>query len=259
MGKALAQIFLSYSYLKIAPDFIRENKLWRGYLKSGWLAKMSIILAVIFAFIFLNNVYDGFSTYFGEQNAEHTMGLASLGNHVFYDGFSKYLLLIILEMLIFFFSVKTLNILDNTDIQPTKDEFIGAQKRMIKVSLRNYIYEMILKFLISTVLSIVFLGFLKHIFFLLLEFYFLGYGFMDNYFEQKKMNVKEAQPFIFKHKYATMTIGAVAYLLFLFPLIGAIVAPFICAVAACCYLHDVNKEEDFKVIAPVVVLDGEIE
>jgi hypothetical protein len=227
-------------FLKKAPYFIKKNRLWEGYWKHGWIAQSTIVLGALFTVFFIYNIYNTFSSpgIINEKSDPISMGL--IIEKVYFQGGIKYLLLILLEMLIFHFSTKTLDILENKESSIKPKEFISAQIRMIKISIRNYFFEIVIGILLSIVLGILGSMPLKSFMMLFVQFYFIGFAFMDNYYEQKNLTIKESGSYIKEHLIAAIVIGAAGYGLFMIPLAGAIIAPFICAVAATSYLHHKN-------------------
>ena len=228
----LDQIKEAIIHLKSAPAFIQEHKLWHGYWEASWTAKVSIVLGALITLLFISNIGSGINQLISPDPNVDGMSLATMTDTLFLDGGVKYILLILLEMLIFHFSVKTIDVLKGTKTETSASEFMNAQIRMIKVSLRSYILEIIL----GTILGI-FLGGIFELFSLfLLQAYFIGFAFMDNYYEQYNIKIRESAKYIREHAVAAIVIGIVGYVLFAMPLVGALLGPFICAVAATTYL-----------------------
>lgn len=236
------QITDALYFLKQAPDFIKKNKLWEGYWAHGWIAKWTIFIGALVTILFVCNIYNTFSSLAHSPESSETMNMGVIIEKVYFQGGIKYLLLIVMEMLIFHFSTRTLNILEgkSTSIKPS--EFVSAQIRMIKISIRNYFYEIVIGILLAIVLGILGGSELKSFLMLFVQFYFIGFAFMDNYFEQKNLTIKESGYYIKEHLFAAVIIGAAGYGLFMIPLIGALTAPFICSVAATSYLHHKNAD-----------------
>ena len=76
--------------------------------------------------------------------------------------------------------------------------------------------------------------------------YFLGLAFIDNYNEQKNISIKESFSIAYDHIGAAIVVGIVAYTLFLIPLFGIIITPFICAVGTTTYMYYSDKERAYE-------------
>jgi len=232
-----SQILDAIYYLRISPDFIKNHRLWEGYWKVGWVARSTVILGAIICVFFFIDVSRGFQELMSPLPQYEAASLGNVMDKVYFDGGIKYLILILLEMVIFYFTVRTLDVVKGTETNTTPKDFIDAQFRMIKVSIRNYIQEIILGTLISIVLGIFGMDWIKSMALIMIQFYFIGFAFMDNYYEQNDLPIRESAKYIRTHVYAAIVIGAIGYLLFMVPLLGALLGPFICAVAATLYLH----------------------
>ncbi len=243
----ISQILDALYYLKISPDFIRNHRLWEGYWKVGWVARTTIVLGVIICIIFFMDVTQGVQQLMSPLPQHESANLGSVMDKVYFDGGIKYLILIILEMLIFHFSVKTLDVVKGSKTETTPNDFLDAQFRMIKISFRNYIQEIILGTLIGVALGIFSMGWLKSTALIILQFYFIGFAFMDNYYELYGIKIRESAKYVKTHAFAAIVIGGVGYLLFTIPLLGAILGPFICAVAATLYLHHKSETDESAV------------
>jgi uncharacterized protein involved in cysteine biosynthesis len=233
----LGQIYDSIYFLRQAPEFINKNKLWEGYWKRGWVAKATLISGAILTILFLSNIYTTFTELVQNSDASQSISMGLIVEKIYFQGGIKYVLLIVLEMLIFHFSTKTLDVLEGQESDLKPSDFIAAQVRMIKISVRNYFFEILIGILLAIVLGFVGASSCKSFLMLFVQFYFIGFAFMDNYFEQKGLSIKESGNYIKEHLFAATIIGAAGYILFMIPLIGALVGPFICSVAATSYLH----------------------
>jgi len=56
------QIIKVVLHLRQAPEFIRENKLWKGYLSIGWISKLSVLVAIVFSYTFITGIIGLFDT-----------------------------------------------------------------------------------------------------------------------------------------------------------------------------------------------------
>ncbi|MFT5383911.1 MAG: hypothetical protein ACI8VT_001311 [Saprospiraceae bacterium] len=221
-----------------AYTFIRKNKLWEGFWKYGWVSRLFIGLAILmglkFVLIFIDwlDQFRTVSTANTLVEMKHLMGNIAFESYNFlFVGGLKYVMLILLEVLIFHICRRTLEILTGESSDLTFKVFLKAQIRMIKVVIRCFIMEMIFTILIKIAFGIfgVF-DFLEPIAIFSVQCYFLGLLLMDNYNEQFHLSIKEslkyAKPFIG----VSFALGLVLNLLLMVPFIGAIIGPVIGAV-----------------------------
>ncbi len=235
-------------------QFIRDNKLWQGLFRLKWVLWLSIGLGLIISFMFIST-FSAWVTemYFGEFHGSSMLASISLfssmeffGDRFFFDGSLKYLILIFVEVIIFHCTINTLNILSGENHKPQFADFINAEKRMIQVSFMAWIFELVAGILVAVFLSIIGLEGIKKIVLLFIEFYFIGHLFLDNYNEQYGLSIKESFYTIRDHAGAAIGVGFVAYVLFLIPIVGLIVAPILGAVTGAMYMYSnkVNAELD---------------
>lgn len=230
---------------KESYDFIQEHKPWKGLLKHKWIFRVSVLIAFLISLRFIKVFTDWLSVNIFSQGSEDALqnnsslfqGFADFGSDLFISGGYKYMILFFVEIIIFHCAVKTLNILLNENRTPSFKDFIEAQKRMFKVTIRAYVYEVICTFLISTALSMIGFEFLKHVPIFLVQCYFLGVAFMDNYNEQFGIEIKESFAIIQQHAGAAVAIGFVAYIFFMIPIAGLFVGPVLAAVTASMYMY----------------------
>ncbi len=175
-------------------------------------------------------------------------GLGEISNKLLFTGGMKYLILILLEMIIFHFAVKTYEILSGEKRILKLKDFINAEIRMIKVAIRAWFYELVLSFLVVLILGLFGLDFIENIIVFFIQCYFLGVVFIDNYNEQFNIKIKASFKIAYQHFGATFIFGLLAYVLILLPLIGVILAPIICAVGATCYLYYSKEKTEVELV-----------
>jgi len=237
-----------------ANEFIKSNKLWKGLFNLKWVFWIALILSVIISVEFIAVFYDWVKNIFlGEQHGSVLVSSASMisniqffGNELFVSGGVKYLIFIFAEVIIFHCVINTLNILSGKNHKPSFRDFIAAEKRMIQVSLTAWIMEIVVSFIATLVLSIIGFDFLESTAKFLIQCYFIGHLFLDNYNEQYGLTVKESFKLVSQHAGASLGIGFIAYILFLIPVIGMLAAPVLGAVTAALYMytHEVNRDRE---------------
>lgn len=237
-----------------ANEFIKDNTLWKGLFKLKWVFWLAIIFSMIISFQFISVFFEWIQVMFlGDQegsdfhtNTSMLSNIQVFGNEVFLTGGVKYLIFIFAEVIIFHCTVTTINILSGKTQRPKFKDFLNAEKRMILVVLTAWIMEIIVSFVIGLILSIFGLNLIKKFAEFIIEFYFIGHLFLDNYNEQFGLTVKESFRHIRGHAGAAIAIGAVAYFLFLIPVVGMIVAPILGAVTGALYMftHQIHDDKE---------------
>lgn len=223
-------------------DFYKEHKLWKGLFEHKWITLVTIILSILFTFIVFSNLFDYFFsspeltdvTDVVIDNKLNKNSVKSNKDTAIFGG-SKFLFLILLEIVIFYFSVKTLEILNNEKYKTTFGMFIKAEIRMIKVMIRSAIQSLIVQVLLSIVLSITMIGFMQPLLMFIVHSYFIGVAFFDNYNEQQKLNIKESDISIRHQCGAATTLGFVASIGLMIPVIGPLAVPVFGAISANIY------------------------
>ena len=238
-----------------ALGFIIENRLWEGFWKFGWVMRLILLGALLAGWKMFNIFRQWYSG--AEMDNVFTMAqsvgglftdIADKGyQFLFLSGF-KYLVLILVEIIVFHFVRRTLEIKTGRKQDFTPDAFIKAQIRMIKIVVRNFILENIVTILLGIVLSIFGLDFLETALVLLVHSYFLGFTIIDNYNELFGMSIRQSARCTRYYPGLAIAVGLTTYFLLLMPIIGAFLAPFFIAVMATLAFHDLRIQEgDWRV------------
>lgn len=183
----------------------------------------------------------------GKQSLENQKEKIKGKHKPLFSGSLKFLLLIFLEVLIYHFAVKTNNILKKTNKILAFKEFSTAQIRMIKVMGRKWIAGLLMYIIISIACGITGTAYLKDTIMFLVYGYYMGFAFLDNYLEQFHFSIKKSATCIQSHFGAATVFGLFTSLVMNVPLIGPLVVPFLCAIAATRYGHQ-SQMEDFEEI-----------
>ncbi len=231
-----------------ATHFITKHKLWEGFWKYGWVSRALIGLAILLGLKFLSiflNWLDHFKSA-DSTNAFAEMGMliqnvASEGYNFLFVGGLKYVMLLLLEVIIFHICRRTLKILSGKSTDLTFNTFVKAQIRMIKVAIRCYIMEMIFTALIKV--SLGFFGtidFLEPVFIFAVQCYFMGLLFIDNYTEQFHLTIKESMQYAKQFIGVSLAIGLLLNIIFVIPIIGTIIGPVIGAVTVTLIMYRIS-------------------
>lgn len=222
-------------------DFFIKHKLWKGLFRHKWITLLTILLSLLFTYVLFSELYsyifpsDIFSkvdlnagNFIDSESSNRSKETAIFGG-------SKFFLLILLEIVIFHFSVRTLEILNHEEYKTTFGLFVKAEIRMVKVLVRSMIYSLIAQAILFAVCHILGLGGLIPILMFIVTSYFVGNAFFDNYNEQQKLNIKESDICIRHHAGAATALGIVASTTLLIPLIGVLITPIFGAITANIY------------------------
>ncbi|MBT8189653.1 MAG: EI24 domain-containing protein [Bacteroidia bacterium] len=249
----ISQVISSIAVMKKVLPFIKENKLWQGFFESKWISLFSIVIGILFSYYLFKDVIQLF---FISSDPPQDVLQASLGadlenvketvkregKFALTSGGSKYLLIILLEIIIFHFAVKTLSILRNQNVKPGFTEFMNAEIRMIHVMIRNFVKGIIALVIINIILGIAGLGNYKAFMMFFVHAYFIGYAFLDNYNEQFSKSIPDSQLIIRQHVGASTAIGVIATALLYIPVIGPVLTPILGGIAATLYGHEYALE-----------------
>lgn len=222
-----------------AYRFIKEHKIWRGFMSYGWVSKIMMIFGILISLSLVSILIHWFEHVFGDGDGiiESTATMVGEFKDMFLGGSIKYMIVALTAILIFHCSVKTINILDGRNKMPQFQDFVNAQKRMIAVVIRSFIFESIIGGIFFIFLKIFGMESLKYIPMFFVHSYFIGFAFFDSYNEQYGFSLKESQDQVKNKLGSVLAIGMIAVLLLKLPLIGAIVAPILCSTAATMYLY----------------------
>jgi hypothetical protein len=253
----IQQFAISLLMHRTAFEFIRDHKPWRGIDRLGWVVWVMVVAGALLSFQYFKDFYQIVEAV---QNSQQPISasLASVISLEKYqwalDGGRKYLVLIVLELVVFYFIQKTLEIRIGRKPELTTKAFIGAEIRIFKVTLLAWILETVARFLIVN-LAIGILGFhsLEKPVGFLIQCYFLGFSMIDNYHECFDLKVADSE-----HRTRRAAVGVavatglVAQLLMHIPGIGAVIATMLGAVAATLAMErfaPVREEEHLAIIA----------
>jgi hypothetical protein len=221
-----------------AGEFIMKHRLWDGFWKYGWVSKILIGIAILFGLKFISIIWDWFDHFLSPDSGSTIieMGLfmkdVAVGSYDFlFSGGIKYIMLILLEVIIFHICRRTSKILRGVSSELTFKIFLKSQVRMIKVVFRSYFMEMILTILLKIGFGIFgFIDFLEPVFIFGVQCYFIGFLVLDNYSEQFDLSIKESVRYARQFIGVCLATGLVLNILLFIPFIGAIVGPALAAV-----------------------------
>lgn len=247
-----------------AVIFIRKNKLWVGFWKYGWVSKALVVLAVLLGLKLLMTVVEWWNASEIDDPGEAVASVGHLFQNVAFEGYDflfvggmKYVMMMLLEVIIFHMCRGTLEILTGKTSDLSFNAFFKAQIRMIKVAIQSYVMELIFGIVIGLAFSLIGgFEFLKPVLKYTVHCYFLGFIVFDNYTEQFDFSIKESTRMARDYIGVCLALGLTVNVLLFIPVIGAIAAPVIVAVTVTLVmyhtsdLHLASEKEVEPVISP---------
>lgn len=240
------------------PTFLKRYPVWRGFLNYNWLSKVLVIAAAFLSLVFLSTLVDWWaqadtSTALGFTNSVGTLAqnITTEGYDLFMDGGMKYVILLLVEVLIFHATYKTLNIITEEERPaPTLNDFVNAEIRMFKIVIRSWILELLTMACVGVFLSILGMDILESFIHILIQCYFLGLAVIDNYHEHRGRTIRES--YFITHQVIGLAfgVGLILYLFLFLPFVGAIVGPLVAGVAATLAMDEVERNWHLILMMP---------
>lgn len=222
---------------KDGGEFIYRHQLWRGIMAYGWLSKFFLVISILVGLKFLSFFRSWFSDFHAEniqvvgaQMMNLFEGLYHEGESLFLMGGTKYVILVLTEVMVFHFVRKTAEILTGKAEDSSFQAFVRAQIRMIKVSFASYGLELAATIVLGILIKIVGFDFLKEPLTFFIQCFFLGFVIADNYLERSDVPITEALKICRSVAGVVIAVGLVTYILLLVPIVGAIIAPMVAGV-----------------------------
>lgn len=222
---------------KKALEFLQEQKPWKGIGKLGWALWVMLGAAALLSFQFFREIVHTFKT----VQESHLSMSASLASFISFEkiawisqGSRKYLVMIVLELVVFYTIQKTLQIRTGRTPKLTTNDFIGAEVRIVKSTVLAWVLETISRFLVvNLALGILGVDWLKQPVGFLIQCYFLGFAMVDNYHECFDLKVSQSEKRTRRMvSGVAIATGMVTFLLMHVPLVGAFAATLVSGVAA---------------------------
>lgn len=248
ISKIFSQMLFTLSKLREAVSFIYEHKLWDGFWRYGWFGRILVALGVILGFRFIF-VYLNWFQHADASNLQSMMfSVGNLFQNVFWEGYSflfngwsKYALLILLEVIVFHFCRRAYEIRSGEKSESDFDAFVKAQFRMIWVALRSWILEIVFIAIAGAFFGVFgFLAFLKPIVEFGIKSYYVGFAMVDNYNEQFELTITQSAKYARNYIGVALGLGMVLNLLFYFPVVGSILGPILGGVAVTLVMYEIS-------------------
>ncbi len=242
--------------------FIREHRLWEGFWNYGWVSRFLVFVAMIMGLKFIS-IFINWVNKASHSDATQMMSVASgmfneLYESTFKDllsGNMHFVMLILLEVIIFHVTRRTLEQLFGDLPDPTLKDFIRAQVRMFVVGIVAVVLGKIVTALLGIPLGMMGIWDMsKPVVSKIVEFYFLGFAVIDNYNEQFHLKIKESLKYSLHYMGVSLAVGIVLYVIMAIPIIGPIAGPILASVTATLVMYEVadlhlHKREELDKLA----------
>ena len=243
-----------------AGAFIIRHRLWSGFWQYNWVSKLLLLAAVLVGLQFISSVTDWFRSF---QADDPLMAMSAAGGifmkvirdeyQYLSSGSIRYLMMILLEVVIFHVCRQTISVLTGCDSKASMKAFLKAQMRMIRVVIYCYVLEMLLGLGLKSFFNFFgFLDFIEPALLLLISIFFLGFAVMDNYLEQFGLSVKESLTYSQPLIGIALGVGLVIQVLFMVPILGPVVAPMLAAETPSIALYELT---DLHLSAPKTAIN----
>lgn len=223
--------------------FMRNHRLWEGLRQYGWVARALVIIGVLGAGYVIFEAIDWFGSH-AEAPLAAMMSNESLFvlwfvelTDSFSEGLLNWVTLVLLEVVIYHFMRRTLQIILKKNIENahTFKPFLDAQVRMIIVSAIAIVVEG----LILNVAEMINDGWLFWIFSLFIRSTMLGYVIADNYNEQFGLSIDQSRRNLYRGYIGIcFGLGLPLLLMLKIPLFGTILGPLVTSVTAAIVLRE---------------------
>lgn len=231
------QFVVTLALHKKALEFIQEKKPWRGLDQLGWILWVMAIAGALLSYEFFQEIWRTIQQVQNEPQGFSASMLGSLSMEKMAwaaKGGRKYLVMIVLELVVFYIIQRTLEIRTGRKPELSTRAFIEAEVRIVRCTVLAFVLETMLRFVVvELALNILNLDFLDKPVGFVIQCYFLGFAMVDNYHECFDLRVKESEKRTRRTAIGVaLAAGMVAQLLMYIPLFGAFTATVLGAVAA---------------------------
>jgi hypothetical protein len=223
--------------------FMRNHRLWEGLRQYGWVARTLVVIGVLGAAYIIFEAVDWYGSH-ADAPLSAMMSSESLLVQWFTElteslseGLLNWVTLVLLEVVIYHFMRKTLQIILKKDVENahTFKPFLNAQIRMIIVSVIALTVEAV----ILNVTEAIYGGWLFWIFSLFIRSTMLGYVIADNYNEQFDLSIDQSRRNLYRgHIGICFGLGLPLLLMLKIPLFGTILGPLVTSVTAAIVLRE---------------------
>jgi CysZ protein len=224
-----------------AADLIRKHQPWQFFLIPGIINLLLFILIFYTAWTYSSGIAEYLITYIEQYNVEISYPgflryLVRIAVNIclffIYLKIYKYIVLILMSPILAYMAERTQELATGTSIPFSMGMYLKNIARGLKVSLRNFVFE------VPTTIFLFFMSFIPGIgivaAFLLVYFeaYYWGFAMVDYRNEYYGLNSNQSILQIRLHKGLAVANGLVFLLLLAIPVVGLLIAPALSVMAA---------------------------
>ena len=225
--------------------------------RLGWVVWVMVSAGALLSFQYFKDFYQLVESaqQSNEPLAASLAGAISLERFQWaLEGGRKYLVMIVMELVVFYFIQKTLEIRIGRSPELTTQAFINAEVRIFKVTILAWVLETVARVLfVDVAISIIGFEWMKKPTGFLIQCYFLGYSMIDNYHECFDLKVAGSEKRTRRTAVGVaVATGLVAQALMVIPGLGAVIATMLGAVTATLAMErfaPVDEQEHLAIIA----------
>ncbi|THH42048.1 hypothetical protein [Neolewinella litorea] len=218
--------------------FMINHRLWYGLRQYGWVARALVVIGVLVGLFMITEVVDWFESHSDAPLYAMAVGSDSLIMRLVQDAYQSlsegtlnWVVLVLLEVVIYHFMRRTLRIIVQKDTEAAHQfrPFLHAQIRMIQVSIMALILQEVLLGVGGGLLP----GGLEWIFAVGVQSTILGYAIADNYNEQFGLTIRQSMRHLVRNYIGIcMGLGLPLFLMLKVPVFGTLLGPLVTSVAA---------------------------
>lgn len=229
-----------------AVQFVVDYALWRGMNNYRWLSKLLLFMSIVVGLYCVTTLLDVFSSSQSEQLGvlQAVSGVALELKDFFMTSSFKYVVLVLIEVVIFHFVRRTLMIITGEFIDTSFKTFMAAQRRMLGVVFYAFAMELVWSIIVKVPFWFFDSELLKACALFIVQAFFTGFAIVDNYNEVYHLTIRQSAKYAYQYAGITTIVGAIVFLIIHIPLIGPIAGPLIGAVIATMSLHAVHSVDD---------------
>jgi hypothetical protein len=240
LREQIAQFLYVFYSAGDALRFAHKNRIWEGFMAYGWASRLFALVGTVAGLKFLHILWQ----YLMKVDESHPFAAAGMLGGFFQEllvaeyellfmGGMKYGTMVLLEILIFHITFRTLCILLVKSGQPTLKDFIRAQVRMFKVSLACLVLEslgsMVARGLPFASVSV-----------FLIQCAFMGIPILDNFLEQFDFGIRQSIRYTMQFAGVALGLGLMLQVCFLVPVLGNVVGPVVASITSVLVLYELS-------------------
>jgi hypothetical protein len=242
--RAIHEFFYTLLAFPRAWRFMRTHRLWEGLRQYGWVSRFLVFVGVMIGIYMVSEITDWFSSHNEANFSAMIIGQESIlltwikdAYESLSDGVLNWVTLILLEVVIYHFMRRSLQIVLKKNIENahTFKPFFEAQKRMVIVSSLAFLTESAVLGIVEGITE----GMIYWVFSVLFRSLLLGYVIADNYNEQFGLTIKQsARNLRLQYIGICMGLGLPLFIMLKVPLFGTILGPLVTSVTAAIVLRE---------------------